>query len=80
MVSGGRNVSGDGLGCTFFTDGGSGVILGGFDKGEGLVKRLLASDEARGGMLTSFASCRTIGVPWSTVGLAVAIPPASRLD
>ena len=40
---------------------------------------LLASDEARGGMLTSFASCLAMDVPCKTVGLEGATSTGSRL-
>ena len=51
----------------------------GCDNGEGFVILLLASDEARGGMLTSFASCLAMDVPCNTVGLEGATSTGSRL-
>lgn len=38
-------------------DGVSGLIAMGLDKGDGVVRRLLASEDPRGGMLISWGSC-----------------------
>lgn len=56
------------------------LMATGFDNGDGFANRLFASDDPRGGMLTSLASFLAIGVACSTAGLGVVIVGPSRFD
>lgn len=51
----------------------SGLMAMGFDSGDGFVSLLLASDDPRAGILTTFASFLDIGVTSCAVGAGLEI-------
>ena len=57
----------------------SGLMVIGLDNGEGFASLLLASEEPRGGMLTSLASFFKTGVACDT-GLGAMVTATSRFD